>query len=53
MGQVIDKGLDFAIDPFKEAVAYETLLALEDSSEAKLEKNSHLLSLLLSSRLSQ
>lgn len=34
----VDKRLDFAIDPFKEAVAYETLLALEDSSESRLEQ---------------
>ena len=30
--------LSFAIDPFREAVAYETLLALKGSSESKLER---------------
>ena len=30
--------LDFAVDPLQEAVAYETLMALEDGSEAVLEK---------------
>lgn len=38
MEPVTEQELDFAVDPFKEAVAYETLLALEGSSESKLEK---------------
>ena len=38
MGLATEKGLDFAVDPFKEAVAYETLLALKGSSESKLEE---------------
>ena len=38
MEPITEKGLDFAIDPFKEATAYETLLALEGNSESKLEE---------------
>ena len=32
-----EHGFDFAIDSLEEAIAYETLLALRDSTEAKLE----------------
>ena len=38
MEPATEKGLDFAVDPFREAAAYETLLAIEGSSESKLEK---------------
>lgn len=38
MNLIVGKELEFAIDPFKEALAYETMLALPNSSESKLEK---------------
>ena len=37
--KVSKPGFDFAVDPFKEAVAYETCLALDDSSEINLEQD--------------
>ena len=37
--QKLTAGLNSVIDPFEEAIAYETLLALKDSSEARLEKD--------------
>ena len=37
--QKLTAGLNSVIDPLEEAVAYETLLALKDGSEARLEKD--------------